>query len=73
MLGHDLPQPQTKMFNLQAFRTNLQFIGNRGTSEQVKPHQEKTIGQSHFTGQMTQFLNMPNARMGMGGRENHSR
>lgn len=34
--------------------------------EQIKPHQEKRTTRNHFTGELTQFFNVPKALMQMG-------
>ena len=41
-------------------------MGLEGLDEQIKPHQEKRTKPSHFTGQLTQFFNMPKALMHIG-------
>lgn len=55
------------MFNLQPLELTWNLQETEGLDEKVKPHQEKTMGQSHVTGQITSFFfNKPKAPMEMG-------
>ena len=61
------------MFNFKPLdlTCNLQEI--EGLDEQIKPHQGKTIRQSHFIGQLTQFFQYAKGMNGGGVKENCSR